>query len=159
MHHLQIESSMKIATEYPLTHTALESQQIEIPFGLIGLAHLRSFEVTNVESGWPFVNLRSLGDEELNFLAIEPYDVIPGYEIELSDEEAETLGLHDAEDALIYNIVTVHASRPQHVTVNLIGPVVVNRRTLIGKQVIIANGDKYSTTHALIDERCASNAA
>jgi flagellar assembly factor FliW len=41
------------------------------------------------------------------------------------------------------------------VTANLIGPLVVNRRTLIGKQVIIANSDKYSTVYPLIDERPA----
>ena len=53
----------------------------------------------------------------------------------------------------IYNIVTIHSLQPQHVTVNLVGPIVVNRHTLIGKQVILANFDQYSAQHVLIDER------
>lgn len=133
--------------------------QIEVPSGLIGLAHLRRFELTFIEGGLPFVAMKSLGEEELHFLAIDPRGVIAGYEIEISDADVETLGLENQGDALVFNIATMHSGQPQYVTVNLIGPVVVNRRTLIGKQVIIANSDQFSTMHALIDERQSANAA
>ncbi|MCE9612543.1 MAG: flagellar assembly protein FliW [Chthoniobacter sp.] len=146
---------MKLTTAVPFTQTSIERMQIEVPFGLIGLANLRRFELTFVEGGWPFVQMKSIADEELSFLAIDPRGVIPGYEIEINSDDSEALDLSDADDALIYNIATVYSSQPQHVTVNLIGPVVVNRRTLIGKQVIIANSDKYSTMHPLIDDRQA----
>jgi flagellar assembly factor FliW len=41
------------------------------------------------------------------------------------------------------------------VTVNLVGPLVVNRATGIGCQVIISNGSDYSIDHVLVDERGA----
>lgn len=150
---------MKLATEIAFPKPAHETMQIEVPFGLIGLTNLRRFELTLVEDGWPFVQMRSLGDDELQFLAIDPRGVISGYELELNDDDAEDLGLEDEDDALVYNIATVHSTQPQYVTANLIGPVVVNRRTLIGKQVIIANSEQHSTVHALIDERTAAHAA
>lgn len=146
---------MKLITTSPFTQSSIERMQIEVPFGLIGLANLRRFELTFVEGGWPFLQMKSVSDEELSFIAIDPRGVIPGYELELSDEDAEALGLDNADDALVYNIATVYSSQPQYVTANLIGPVVVNRRTLIGKQVIIANSDKYSAMYPLIDERPA----
>ena len=149
---------MKLITTAPGTQSSIERMQIEVPFGLIGLANLRRFELTFVEGGWPFLQMKSVSDEELSFIAIDPRGVIPGYELELSDEDAEALGLDNADDALVYNIATVYSSQPQYVTANLIGPVVVNRRTLIGKQVIIANSDKYSTMYPLIDERPAQAA-
>ena len=149
---------MKLITTAPVTQSSIERMQIEVPFGLIGLANLRRFELTFVEGGWPFLQMKSVSDEELSFIAIDPRGVIPGYELELSDEDAEALGLDNADDALVYNIATVYSSQPQYVTANLIGPVVVNRRTLIGKQVIIANSDKYSTMYPLIDERPAQAA-
>ena len=149
---------MKLITNFPFTQSSIERMQIEVPFGLIGLANLRRFELTFVEGGWPFLQMKSVSDEELSFIAIDPRGVIPGYELELSDEDAEALGLDNADDALVYNIATVYSSQPQYVTANLIGPVVVNRRTLIGKQVIIANSDKYSTMYPLIDERPAQAA-
>ena len=149
---------MKLITTAPVTQSSIERMQIEVPFGLIGLANLRRFELTFVEGGWPFVQMKSVGEEELSFIAIDPRGLIPCYELELSDEDAEALGLDTADDALVYNIATVYSSQPQYVTANLIGPVVVNRRTLIGKQVIIANSDKYSTMYPLIDERPAQAA-
>ena len=147
---------MKLASYLTNPEAVSHSFDIEIPFGLIGLSHLRRFEVTTDSSSEPFVQMKSISDEELHFLAIIPRDVIPNYEIELHDEDVEELGLTDPEDALIYNIATVHSTQPQYVTVNLIGPLIVNRRTLIGKQVIIANSKQHSTRHALIDERPAT---
>ena len=149
---------MILPTEIAPAETALV-HEIELPCGLIGLTHLRRFEVTDLRSGWPFVNLRSIGDEELNFLALEPYDAIPDYAIEVSDEDAEFLEITSPEDAQIFNIVTVHSQVPKHVTTNLIGPIVVNRRTLIGKQIIVTNSDRYSTLYPLADERSAETAA
>ena len=137
------------APSYSMSSTAL---QIELPAGLIGLPQLRHFEVLHVGDSWPFVSLRSLDDDDFHFLAVEPHNVIPGYELELGDADADTLGLSDPDDALVYNIVTVHVSPSQYVTANLAGPVVVNRHTAVGKQVILANGDKYSTNHPLTGE-------
>jgi flagellar assembly factor FliW len=39
------------------------------------------------------------------------------------------------------------------VTVNLVGPIVVNRHTLIGQQVIIENSSEFSIEHVLVDQR------
>ena len=147
---------MKLATELtelPPAYTTSETMQIEVPFGLIGLTHLRRFEVSPVRGGEPFVRLSALGDEEIEFLAIEPRDAIPGYEIELSDEDSEALQITSAEDVIVFNIVTLHSSRPQYVTVNLVGPLVINRATLIGKQVVIENRAQFSTKYPLADDR------
>ena len=137
-----------------------EPLQFELPFGLIGLGHLRHFELTPVNGGAPFFRLATLGaEEEIQFLAVKPEDAVPGYQIELSDEDTDSLRIESADNAMILNIVTVHSSEPQHVTVNLIGPVVVNRQTRVGKQVIIENSDRYSALHALSDLRLASPAS
>lgn len=145
-------SSMKLATDSNST-TAREQYEIHLPFGLIGLPDLSRFDLTPVENSWPFLSMRSLGEEPFNFIVIDPSGLIPGYEIELSDDDAETLRITSGDEALILNIVTVHASRPQFVTVNLVGPIVVNRRTWLGKQVIVSNWNQFSTKHPLIDER------
>lgn len=146
-------NTMNLAKELPTQHTSPNTFQIEIPTGLIGLSHLRRFDLTPATDAWPFVTLHALGDDELNFLAMEPHSVIPNYHLELNDDDAEALGLADSRDALIYNIVTVHPTPKNYVTANLIAPLVVNRRTLVGKQVILANSDRFTAKHPLIDER------
>jgi flagellar assembly factor FliW len=144
---------MQLTTESLTTEPGLDSLEIDLPSGLIGLPTLRRFEVTALPDSWPFVSLRSVGAEELHFLAVSPQNLLPDYQLELGDDDAEALDLDSADDAIIYNIVTVHSSDRQYVTANLIGPIVVNRHTRVGKQVILVNSDEFSAKHALIDER------
>jgi flagellar assembly factor FliW len=127
--------------------------QIILPFGLIGLGELREFDLQPIEGSWPFLNLRSRGDLEIEFLAVEARNAVAEYAVALSDDEAQALDIVHPEDALILNIVTIHSLRPQFVTVNLAGPIVINRRTLIAKQVVLPNSEHFSTVHPLIDER------
>jgi flagellar assembly factor FliW len=87
---------------------------------------------------------------------VSPQNLLPDYQLELGDDDTEALDLATPEDALIYNIVTVHNSPRQYVTANLIGPIVVNRRTRLGRQVILANSDDFSAKHPLIDERATA---
>jgi len=68
------------------------------------------------------------------------------------------LGLRDAADAMILNIVTVIRNTPVEATANLIGPIVVNRRTRIGRQLVISNYSRYSAHHALVENAQASYA-
>jgi flagellar assembly factor FliW len=144
---------MLILAEPCATHTSVDTMTVDLPCGLIGLPGLKSLEVSYIPGSWPFLNLRSVEGDELNFLAIEPRDIIPGYRVELNDVDTAILGLESEDDALVLNIATVHSLHPQYVTVNLIGPVVINRRTNAARQVIIVNSEGYSPRYALIDER------
>jgi flagellar assembly factor FliW len=141
---------MKLAT---VTGTAIQHCQISLPFGLIGLADLQQFDLFPIEGSEPFLNMRSTGVEPLSFVVLEPQGVVAGYEIELSEEDADMLQIQSAEDALVLNIVTIHSSQPLFVTANLAGPVIVNRRTLKGKQLVLRSPHKYSVRHVLIDAR------
>lgn len=130
-----------------------EPTLIALPGGLIGIPEMTHLEMVRHPDSWPFTTLRSPVPNGLQFLAIEPQDFVPGYILELNDIDTEALGLASAEDAQVLNIVTVHSAEPQYVTTNLIGPVVINRRTGIARQVIITNSERYSARHVLVDER------
>jgi flagellar assembly factor FliW len=73
--------------------------------------------------------------------------VVPTYQPDIPDEDAGYLGLQGPEDACVLNIVTV--SDATKATMNLKGPIVLNRRTLMAKQVIPANAAEYSVQHPL----------
>ena len=53
---------------------------------------------------------------------------------------------------MVLNIVTLQRQDPVEATANLIGPVIVNRRTRIGRQLVISNYSKYSAHHALVEQ-------
>lgn len=120
---------------------------IHMPAGLLGFEHIKRFVLLSNPEDAPFSWFQVLDeDAKLAFLVLPPFDAIPDYQPEISDEDAAYLGIKRPTDALIYNIVTL---RGNHATVNLKGPIVVNRFTLRGKQVVIQNAPKYSVRHPL----------
>lgn len=140
---------MKVSIEAPALPES-PPQHIRLPEGLVGFPEHTGFELLYNPEQLPFRWMRLMGAEPIDFVVIEPAGVIPDYEIELFDEDASFLGITDATDALVLNIVTVSRSTPPTATVNLVGPVVVNRRTGVAKQVVIANHGRYSARHPLV---------
>lgn len=147
---------MKILLDAPQPDAqpeAVAAMKLHLPFGLIGLRQLTHFELEALQDGMPFQTLRSMGEEAMEFVVVEPSMLLDSYTIVLREEDTEPLGIRAPEDALVLNIVSIHSHDPQHVTVNLVGPLVINRASGIGSQVIISNSSDYSIEHVLVDER------
>jgi flagellar assembly factor FliW len=123
-----------------------------LPQGLIGFRDYTRAELLYVPDHLPFLwmKLHSATDS-VHFIVIEPAGLVPGYEPELFEEDAAGLGLADAADAMVLNIVTLRQQQPLEATVNLIGPIVVNRRTRSGRQLVISNYSRYSAHHNLVE--------
>ena len=140
---------MKVSAE-PLT-TAGPTDEFLLPQGLVGFPDYDRFTVIFQEDQLPFCWLRLMGPEdELHFVVVEPGNVLPEYEPELFDEDALYLELADPSEAMVLNIVTVTHGAQATATVNLTGPVVINRRTGRAKQVVLANHQQYSARHPLV---------
>ena len=50
---------------------------------------------------------------------------------------------------MILNIVTLPHDQSGKISLNLVGPIIINRRSLVGKQCIINNHEQYSARHTL----------
>lgn len=123
--------------------------------GLLGFEHLKEYVLVTDPQEEPFAWLQVKDDASLAFVVINPFLVLPDYRPDIPDTDAEYLGLKNEDDALLLNIVTVHG--PHRATVNLKGPIVINRRTRVGKQVVIANATDYSVQHPLPVAEAAAN--
>ena len=120
---------------------------IRLPGGLLGFEQAKSYVLLGCPEEAPFLRLQMNDEPKLTFLAIEPSLAVEDYQPDLSEEDTRFLALEKPEDAMLVNIVTLH--RDGTATVNLKGPIVVNRRTLIGRQIIPLNSSDYSLQHAL----------
>lgn len=130
-----------------------EVKRIRLPAGMVGLPDATDFELMGSEESLPIMWLRSLGEERLSFPVVEPGALVPNYELELNDADADFFGDIASETSpLILAVLTVKSLAPQKATINLIGPIVINRQTLVGKQVLLANYERYSVEHPVIDE-------
>lgn len=119
---------------------------IRFPFGLPGSESANQFRLRVEPADCPFLWLQGLEGRERSFRVIPPELITPGYHPDLSHQDAELLGLHDWNDALVLNVVTV---RQGVGTVNLREPIVINRHTLIGKQVQLTNATNFESQHPL----------
>ena len=127
-----------------------------MPQGIIGFGEHRRAELLYLPEHLPFLWMKLQGPAgAVNFVVIEPGGIIPNYELEIFDNDAENLDLSDPSEAMVLNIVTLKQHSPLDATVNLIGPILVNRRTRIGRQLVIANYSKYSARHVLIQKETA----
>lgn len=143
---------MKVSPDlYTTDPTASDPGVFHLPEGLVGFPEHRTFELLQVPDQEPFLWLHLQGPESVHFVVLEPNGIIPDYELELFDEDAQFLGIEDGAEAMVLNIVTVKHAEPEAATVNLSGPVVVNRRTRVAKQCILANYTRYSAHHRLMD--------
>lgn len=152
---------MKFPTD--IIPTSLDSpgaNQVWLPQGLIGFSGYTRGELLYLPDRLPFLWLKLHGEsDQVHFIVIEPGAIVPDYEPELFDIDAERLGLSDPSEALILNIVTLRRQEPLEATVNLVGPIVVNRGTRVGRQLVVSNYARYSAQHRFTDNAPAPEMA
>lgn len=153
---------MKVFPDLIPTDLDTPANEIILPQGIIGFASFKRAELLYLPDHLPFLWMKLFHPDTadfLHFIVIEPGGIVPGYEPELFDEDAENLGISDPSHAMILNIVTLQRQSPVEATANLIGPIVINRRTRIGRQLVISNYSRYSAHHALVENAQATPVA
>ena len=113
-----------------------EGTVIEFAAGLPGFPAARQFRVEDLgEALRPFARLRSVGEPEIGFTVVDPGLLYPDYSVEIDDEHQSALGISDPADVVTLVMITVPRP-PQPPTANLLGPIVINRRTGAAVQVV-----------------------
>jgi flagellar assembly factor FliW len=119
------------------TDTQTDFVEIRFPAGLPGFPHVHKFRLNPWgPPGSPYLLLRAVDDPDVGFVVVPPWVFYPDYEFDLDDSTAERLGLVVADDAIILAVVTLR-DRPDEATLNLLGPIVVNRHTHEAAQIVL----------------------
>ena len=147
---------MKYDTESPTQEApalSLGSNEFYLPNGLVGFPEINNVDVIYDEEELPFMWLRSTKVEDLSFIVIQPNGIVEDYTVQLMQADVDELEIKSPEEVLILNIVIIkNEPAGRKIFTNLVGPIIVNRRTGVGKQVIIQNYEDYSARHLLYDE-------
>ena len=129
--------------------SSVTRNQVSLPQGLFGFSEIRVMELVFDEEELPFMWLREDKQDGLAFIVLEPGGIIPNYSVEIADADVQVLGITGPEDTMILNIVTLPPNQAGKISLNLVGPIIVNRKSLVGKQCIINNHEEYSARHIL----------
>jgi flagellar assembly factor FliW len=126
-----------------------EKQYISFPRGLFGFEDFHSFVLVESEQS-PLYWLQSVEDSILAFPVIDPFLFRPDYEVNVGNEELAEIGISEPKNVLILAVVTIPCGGGP-LTANLQGPLIINRETNVGKQVIL-DGPEWKTKHSILEE-------
>ena len=145
---------MKIATKaYGLIEVD-ERQKIVFPRGLIGFEKHTDYLLLDAERQ-PFYWLQSMDMEQVAFVLVSPFLFRPDYEVDVGNDELADINIDAPEKALIFSIVTI-PPEGNLITANLQGPLVINRDTRTGKQVVLPDA-RWKTRHDIMAELAATS--
>lgn len=120
-----------------------EEDIIKFPEGLPGFPDEVAFVLLPYQEDSPFSFLQSVTDCNLAFLIVDPFAFFKDYVFEIDDQTAEDLKLSEENLPMIINIVSV-PEKVENITANLLAPIVINRRSHIGRQIVLEK-TQYST--------------
>ncbi len=129
-----------------------EHTLVSIPGGLIGFPDQERYVIIEHKPGSPFFWLQAVNRPDLAFVIANPYAFKQDYEVKVSEAVLTDLGIAGQQDMALYVIVTVPHGRPQDMTANLLGPLIINTKSRVVRQIIL-DDERYSHQHPLISPK------
>ncbi len=121
---------------------------ISFPSGIPGFENNKQFVLVQIPDFAPFEWLASVDGAGLRFAVINPLLFMPDYNPNMVKEQLADLEIEQPDDVLLYVIVTIQEN-PADSTANCIGPIIINKKKRLGKQVIIED-ERYSTREVIL---------
>ena len=117
---------------------------------VLGFEQLKKFCIIESKDFEPFMWFQSTEDPAVAFIIVNPLFFSPDYKIEVNPREIEELKVSDVRTVETYVIATIPPD-PKKMSVNMQGPILVNAKTLLAKQMVMVNTD-YKLKHYVVDE-------
>ena len=114
-----------------------DSKIIFFPSGILGFPEAKRYVLIPHAENSPFLWLQAVDVPELAFLVIFPRELFENYAPKIPAEALKELHFQNGDELEILGIVTVPGGQPQEMTVNLMGPIVVNVDKKLAKQVVL----------------------
>lgn len=118
---------------------------IRFPGGLPGLEHLEKYAIIRCEPTEPIQWLQSIDDGDISIPIINPFIIKEDYAIEVDDSELDFIGTRDEEDLIVLTVMVV-PDKLEDMTVNLMAPLLINMRNMVGAQVMMDHKE-YEISH------------
>ena len=127
-----------------------EKEILFLPKGILGFSQLSKYVIIEKEEYNPFKWLQSVEDPAVAFVIVDPTLFFPNYKLEVNEKELEELNFQQMKELITYVVITVPSDHSQ-MSADLLGPVVINSKKRIAKQVVMPDSP-YTTKHYILDE-------
>lgn len=122
---------VRIATRYWGELELADDAVVTFTQEILGFPEYRRYVLLPAPPPSPFIYIQSVDEPSLSFLALDPLVIVPDYAV--PPEEAQAFGAPD--DWAVLVLCTVS---PTEQTANLRSPLVINRKTRMGGQVVLS---------------------
>ncbi len=113
---------------------------IRFPDGIPGFDHLRKFAVVKCLQTEPIQWFQSVEEGHVALPVINPFLIKPDYSVEIADKDLDVIQTRSDEDLIVLSVMVLPEDLHQ-MTVNLMAPIVINIKDMIGCQVIMDRED------------------
>lgn len=120
---------------------------LTFPAGILGFPDSGRYVMLDHDTEAPFKWLQSLDEPALAFVIIDPDLAFTGYRVAVPGEAMAEVQGNDTDELSTAVILTIPSDDPGRITANLRGPLLMNRRTKLCKQLVLA--DEFPTRHPL----------
>ncbi len=107
---------------------------------ILGFQNYKKFVILPVGSDSPIYWLQSVEDGKLAFLMLDPYYILPSYEVPFTHRDLADLDAEKVGDISIYTLLVVPKD-PKQIRTNLRAPIVINKGKKLAKQMILDKTD------------------
>ncbi len=124
---------------------------IQMAKPVLGFEQLKKFCIIEGEDFEPFLWFQSVEEPSVAFIIVNPIFFDPDYHIEVNPKEIEELNIADVKTVETYVIVSIPPD-PKKMSINLKGPILINTKTKLAKQLILVNS-KYKVNQYIVDSK------
>ncbi len=124
---------------------------LTFPSGILGFPDCRRYVILDHDTDAPFKWLQSLDEPGLAFVILDPATFHPKYDVQVSSEALLEVNGKDDDELILSVLLTIPSNDPTGITANLRGPLLMNPRTKLCKQLILS--DSYPTRFPLFSHK------
>ena len=120
---------------------------LSFPSGLLGFPEWTRYVILDHDTDVPFKWLHCAEEASLAFVIIDPSLFNENYQVTISAEARAEVEGNEADELGLAVILTIPSNDPSAVTANLRGPLLLNPRTRLCKQLVLS--EDYPTRYPL----------
>ncbi|ADL42221.1 protein of unknown function DUF180 [Caldicellulosiruptor obsidiansis OB47] len=125
-----------------------EENIITFEEGIPAFENLKKFVIVKEEDS-PFLWLQSIEDKDIAFVIINPFNIKPDYEFDISEEVLKKLEIKSEKDVAVFCIVVIPEDIKQ-TRVNLKAPIIINVNKRKGMQYLL-DDERYPLKYYLFE--------
>jgi flagellar assembly factor FliW len=118
---------------------------LAFPSGVLGFPEWTRYVMLDHDTDAPFKWLHCVEEASLAFVVVDPAVFHQNYQIEISAEARIEVEGSETDELSLVVILTIPSDDPSAVTANLRGPLLMNPRTRLCKQLVLA--EDYPTRY------------